>query len=90
MIMIALYFSPIYLFGLANYIDLSSVGEVLCNGSNLAVSSPRDRRGSEACICIVSIKGKMSGFNHIAWFYSIYIISSYFMHYSVCYYELNP
>ena len=64
------------------------MGEVLCNGFNLAVSSPRDRRGSEAHICIIAIKGKMMGFNHIALFYSVYIMSSYFMHYSICY-ELN-
>jgi hypothetical protein len=66
MIVIALYFSPIYPFGLANQIDLSSVGEVLRDGFNLVVSSPSDRRGSEARICIVAIKGKMMGFIHIA------------------------
>ena len=38
------------------------MGEVLCNGFNLAVSSPHDIRGSEARICIVSIKGKTMGF----------------------------
>ena len=64
------------------------MGEVLCNGFNLVGSSPSDRRGSEARICIVAIKGKMMGFIHIAWVYSVYIMSSYFMHYSVCY-ELN-
>ena len=88
MIVIALYFSPIYPFGLANWIDLSLMGEVLYNGFNLAMSSPSDSRGSEARICIVAIKGKMTGSNHIAWFYSVYIMSPYFMHYSVCY-ELN-
>ena len=36
------------------------MGEV-CSGFNLAVSSPRDRRDSEACICIVAMKGKMIG-----------------------------
>ena len=64
------------------------MGEVLCDGFNLAVSSPSDRKGSEARIFIVVIKGKLMGFNHIAWFYSIYIMSSYLMHYSV-YHELN-
>ena len=44
-----------------NKIDLSSVGEVLCNGFNLAVSSPRERRGSEARMCIVATKGKTMG-----------------------------
>ena len=66
MIDIALYFSAIYPFALANKIDLSSVGEVLCGGFNLAVSSPHDKRGSEAHICIVAIKGKTIGFIHIA------------------------
>ena len=61
MIVIALYFSPIYPLGLANYIDLSSVGEVFCSGFNFAVSSPRDRRGSEAHICIVATKDKQRG-----------------------------
>ena len=52
------------------------------------VSSLYDRRGSEARICIVATKGNMTGFNHIVWFYSVNIMSSYFMHYSVCH-ELN-
>ena len=50
------------------------MGEVLCNGFNLAVSSPRDRRGSEARICVVATKGKTMGFNHITWFYSVVIV----------------
>ena len=37
------------------------MGEVLCNGFNLAVSSPSDRKGSEARICIVAIKDKKVG-----------------------------
>jgi hypothetical protein len=55
---------------------------------NLAVSSHSDRRGSEARICIVATKGKTTGFNHIAWFYSIYIMSSCLKRYSVLH-ELN-
>ena len=47
MIFIASYFSPIYPFGLANYIDLSSVGEVLCDGFNLAVLYSSDRKGQD-------------------------------------------
>ena len=39
-----------------------AMGEVLCNGFNLAVSSPSDRKGSEAHICIVAIKDKKVGF----------------------------
>ena len=35
-----------------------AMGEVLCDGFNLAVSSPSDSRGSEAHICIVAIKDK--------------------------------
>ena len=61
MIVIVLYFSPIYPFGLVNYIDLSSMGEVLCSGFNLAVSSPRDRRGSEARIVLLLLKIKRWG-----------------------------
>ena len=61
---------------------------MLCNGFNLAMSSPRDRRGSKARICIFFIKGKMTRFNHIAWFYSVSIMSSCLRHYSVCH-ELN-
>ena len=38
--------------------------------------------------CIVATKGKTMGFNHIDWFYSIYIMSSCLKRYSVRY-ELN-
>ena len=55
---------------------------------NLAVSSPSDKRGSEASIFINVIDGKTMGFNHIAWFYSIYIMSSCLNCYSVCH-EFN-
>ena len=37
------------------------MGEVLCDGFNLAMSSPSDSRGSEARICIVAIKDKKTG-----------------------------
>ena len=66
----------------------SSVEVVHSSRCNLAVSSPRDRRGSEARICIIATKGKMMGFDHIDWSYFVYIMSSCFKHYSVCY-ELN-
>jgi hypothetical protein len=49
--------------GLANYIDLSLVGEVLCSGFNLAVSLPSDRRGL-GTYCLVATKDKMMGFIH--------------------------
>ena len=64
------------------------MGEVLCSGFNLAVSSPSDSRGSEARICIVATKEKTKGFNHIAWFYFIYIMSSCLKRCSV-HHELN-
>jgi hypothetical protein len=64
------------------------VGEVLCSGFNLVVSSPSGNRGSKAHIYIVAIKGKTMGFNHIAWFYSVSIMSSCLKCYSVCY-EVN-
>ena len=66
----------------------SSVEVVHSSRFNLAVSSPSDRRGSEARIFIVATKGKMMGFNHIDWFYSIYIMSSCLKRYSI-HYELN-
>ena len=55
---------------------------------NLVVTSPCEGRDSEACICIVATKEKMIGFNHIAWFYYVYIMSSCLKRYSVCH-ELN-
>jgi hypothetical protein len=61
------------------------MGKVLCDGFNLAVSSPSDRKGSEARICIVAIKDKMMGFIHIAWIYFVYIMSSCLRRYSVLY-----
>ena len=57
---------------------------MLCGRYNLAVSSLCGRRSSEAHICIVATKDKMMGFNLIAWFYSVYIMSSCSKHYSVC------
>ena len=38
-----------------------AMGEVLSFGFNHAVSSPSDRRGGEARICIVAIKDKKMG-----------------------------
>jgi hypothetical protein len=62
-------YSFVFLFddscSMANYVDLSSMGEVLCSGFNLMMSSPSDRRGSEARICIVAIKNKTTGSIHI-------------------------
>jgi hypothetical protein len=42
------------------------MGEVLCNGFNLAVLYLSDKVGDKTHICIVAIKDKMVGFNHIA------------------------
>ena len=51
------------------------MGEVLCDGFNLAVSSPNDSRGSEARICIVAIKDKKVGFLPYCLDLSLYIMS---------------
>jgi hypothetical protein len=53
-----------------------AMGEVLCIGFNLVVSSPSDRRGSEARICIVAIKDKKMGFLPYCLDLSLYIMSS--------------
>ena len=45
------------------------MGEVLCSGYNLVVSSPSDRKGSEAHFCIVATKDKKVVFTHIDWIY---------------------
>jgi hypothetical protein len=55
-----------------------AMGEVLCDGFNFAVSSPSDRRGSEARICIIAIKDKTEGLIHISRVFFVYIMSSYF------------
>ena len=39
------------------------MGEVLCNGFDLAVLNLSDRRGHDM-YCIVAIKGKKMGFTH--------------------------
>ena len=44
------------------------MGEVLCNGFNLAVLIPSDKRDMTR-ICIVAIKDKKMGFVHIDWIY---------------------
>ena len=88
MIFIALYFSPIYPFGLAYYIDLSLAGEVLCNGFNLAVFYIPVTERDKIRIFIVAIKAKMTGFIHIDWVYFVYIMSSCLKRYSICH-ELN-
>ena len=87
MIIIALYFSPIHLVWPTRLIYLG-MGEVRCNGFNLAVLYPSDKLGDKTRICIVAIKGKMMGFIHIARLYFVYIMSSCLRRYSVLY-ELN-
>jgi hypothetical protein len=58
MIVIALYFSPMIPFIWPTRLIFLVMGEVLCDGFNLAVSSPSDSRGSEARICIVPLRIK--------------------------------
>ena len=43
-----------------------AMGEVLCNGFNLAVLYPSDKVGDKTRICIVAIKDKTMGFIHIS------------------------
>ena len=45
---------------------LLAMGEVLRFGFNLAVSSPSDKRGSEARIVLFPSRVKRWGFHHIA------------------------
>ena len=59
---------------------------MLCDGFDLAVSSPSDRRGSEAR-CIIAIKDNKMG-SIPTWIDLVYIISSFLLHYSV-FHELN-
>ena len=61
-----------------------AMGELICNGFNLAVLYPSDVE-DKTCICIICIKGKMMGFIHIDWIYFVYIMSSCLRHYSVLY-----
>ena len=49
------------------------MGEVLCDGFDLAVLNPSGRKGHET-YCIVAIKDKKMGFIHIAWVYFVYIL----------------
>jgi hypothetical protein len=42
-----------------------AMGEVLCDGFNIAVTTLNDSRGSGARICIVAIKDKTMGLIHI-------------------------
>ena len=63
------------------------MGEVLCDGFNLAVLNPSDRKGHDT-YCIIAIKGKTMGFIHIDWIYFVYIMSSCLRRYSILY-ELN-
>ena len=58
-------YTSVFLFGLVIWptrLIFLAMGEVPCSGFNLVVSSPSDRRGSEARICTVAIKDKKVGF----------------------------
>ena len=63
------------------------MGEVLCDGFNLAVIYIPVTEGDKTHICVVAIKDKKMGFIH-AWVYFVYIMSSCLRRYSVLY-ELN-
>ena len=60
------------------------MGEVLCNGFNIAMLYIPVTERDKTRICIVAIKGKMMGFIHIDWVYFVYIMSSCLRRYSVC------
>ena len=63
-----------------------AMGEVLCNGFDLAALNPSEKKGHDT-YCIVAIKDKKMGFIH-TWVYLVYIMSSCLRRYSVLY-ELN-
>ena len=63
------------------------MGEVLCNGFNLAVLNPSDRKGNDM-YCIVAIENKKMGFISYCISLSLCIISSFLMCYFVLH-ELN-
>ena len=62
------------------------MGEVLCDGFNLVVLNPSDRKGCDT-YCIVAIKDKKMGFIHARVLF-VFIMSTCLRHYSVIY-ELN-
>ena len=64
-----------------------AMGEVLSFGFNLAVLDPSDKKGTNT-YCIVAIEDKKMGFISYCMSSSLYIMSSFLMHYSVLY-ELN-
>ena len=63
------------------------MGEVLSFGFNRAVLDPSDSRGNNT-YCIVAIEDNKMGFISYCLSLSLYIMSSYLMHYSVLL-ELN-
>ena len=63
------------------------MGEVLSFAFNLAMLDPSDSRGNNT-YCIVAIVNKKMGFISYCMSLSLYIMSSFLMHYSVLY-ELN-
>ena len=63
---LSLQVSSNYQFGLAYYIDLFAMGEVLSFGFNLAVSFPSDSRGSKARIVLLPSRITRWVFYHIA------------------------
>ena len=80
--LISLQVSSNYQFGLAYWIDLLAMGEVLSFGFNLAVLDPSDRKGNDT-YCIVDIEEKKMGFISYCLSLSLHIMSSCLMRYSV-------
>ena len=56
--------------------------EVLCDGYDLTVLDPSDRKGTDT-YCIVAIEDKKMGFISYCLSVSLYIMSSYLMYHSV-------
>ena len=61
MIKIALYFSSIFDLVWPTRLTFLAMGEVLCDGFNLAVSSPGDSRCSEKRIVLLPLRIKIWG-----------------------------
>ena len=53
MISIVFYFSPIYRFDWPTRLVYLAMGEVLCDGFNLAVLNPSDRRGNDTHVSLL-------------------------------------
>ena len=61
---------------------------MLCDGFDLAVLIPSDRKGQQGTYCIVTIEDKKMGFISYCMSLSLYIMSYFLMRYSLLH-ELN-